>query len=88
MITDGGLDAEGNKLTVTPRIFLFHEEETRSCGRTRSLWQAEVHEFHLFHAPKANSAHQSLQKQVCFFVASVQWADKNVIEDLESFQAA
>ena len=27
--TDGSLKAEGNKLTATPRISLFHEEETR-----------------------------------------------------------
>lgn len=35
-ISEGGLDAEGNKLTATPHISLFHEEETRYGEHTPS----------------------------------------------------
>lgn len=51
------------------------------------LWQAEVNKFHLLHPSKADGAHESLQKQVRVFIASVQRTDQNTVENLKSFQA-
>lgn len=52
------------------------------------LWQAKVDEFHFLHSPETDGAHKSLQEQVTVLAASIQRADKNTVENLESFQAA